>query len=139
MTEKSFSNIKLLVLVTSTLLSSLTLANDDAGECRKYLASNPVKRFFQETFDRDGGIDGSCYRIAERKKLLKANDNDYFAEEVTDAKFRVRSQRLANQDVSDSNSGRSGKPQYITKAGQQTKEDKETPAVETVEGFTSVK
>jgi hypothetical protein len=138
-TEKSFSNLKLLVLVTSTLLSSPSLSNDDAGECRKYLDSDPVKRFFQETFDRDGGIDGSCYRIAEKKKLLKASDNDYFAEEVTDAQFRARSQRLVTQDVLDLKPNRAGNSRYITKSSQQTEEDKDTPLIQTVEGFISVK
>ena len=139
MTEKSFSNLKLLVLVTSTLLSSPSFSNEDAAECRKYLASGPVKRFFQETFDRDGGIDGSCYRIAEKKKLLKASDNDYFAEEVTDTQFRERSQSLVTQDILDLKPNRPGNSRYITKAGQHTKEDKENPSIKTLDGFTTVK
>jgi len=127
------------VLVTSTLLSSPSLSNDEVGDCRKYLASNPVKRFFQETFDSDGGIDSSCYRTLERQILLKASDNDYFAEEVTDTQFRERSQSLVTQDILDLKPNRPGNSEYITKSNQQTKEDKDTPLIQTVEGFISIK
>lgn len=137
-TEKFFSNIKLLLLVSSTFFSSSTLAEADTEECQKYVSSNPVKRFFQKAFDSNNVMDSSCYETLERNKLLKISDDDYVATETADAEFRAKTKQSTNHDAVTAGPNLSRDLTY-TEAGQQTNEDDETPSIQTVDGYTTPK
>ena len=117
----------------------LSDAGDLGDNCQKFQNSDPLKRFVLKLWDIDDGIDQNCARDLEIKQSFNQLDIQHMNEELVDIEFRKQANKAADLYRGKSNTTITNGSKIQAKKSTQDMVTVEEIAIDTVEGFQTVK